>query len=173
MRQLAILLCCLCMAPSAIAQSSPDLLTEFLRSYLGKPYPAFEQQWPTRYSSALVDLKDDGAKEVIVYVTGRAWCGTGGCVTLILAPEGTTYRVVTKTTVTRLPIRVLSTKSNGWHDISVVARTGGADPLYEALLPFDGNTYPDNPGVPPPHRLDGEDRGRIVIPVTAKEKPVY
>jgi hypothetical protein len=174
MRQLtSILLYCLCMASSAIAQSSPDPLTQFLRNYLGKPYPPSEQQWPTRYSSALVDLKDDGTKEVIVYITGGGWCGTGGCVTLILAPEGTTYRVVTKATVTRLPIRVLPTKSNGWHDVSVVARTSGTEPLYEAILPFDGKTYPNNPTVPPAHRLDGEDRGRIVIPVTTKEKPVY
>ncbi len=41
-----------------------------------------------RFASALVDVMDDGTKEVIVYVRGRGRCGSGGCVMLILAPEG-------------------------------------------------------------------------------------
>jgi hypothetical protein len=86
----------------------------------------------------LVDLQDDGTKEVIVYIGGRGWRGSGGCVMLILAPDGGSYRVVTKTTVTRLPIRVLTTKSNGWHDITVIARINGIEPLYETVLVFDG-----------------------------------
>jgi hypothetical protein len=92
---------------------------------------------------------------------------------LILAPDGMSYRVITKTTVTRLPIRVLDTKSNGWHDLSVVARTSGVEPLYEASLPFDGKAYPTNPTVPPAHRLIGDAQGKILISATAKEKPVY
>ncbi len=174
MRQLAAaLLAVLCSASFATAQSKPDRLTKFLQSYLGEPYPPFEKQGATRYSSAFVDLKDDGTKEVIVYVSGRAWCGTGGCNMLILAPENTSYRVVTKTTITRLPIRVLTTKSNGWHDISVVVAGGGVQPGYEAKLSFDGKTYPSNPSVPPAHPLDGEVRGKIVVPVTAKDRPLY
>ena len=89
-----------------------ESLKSFLQSYLGKPYPPFERDGPTRYSSAFVDLKDDGTKEVIVYVSGRAWCGSGGCIMLILSPEGTSYKVVTRTTITRPPIRILNTKSN-------------------------------------------------------------
>src|SRR5579859_3880939 len=151
MRQLAaVLLSILCATLFATAQSNPDRVTEFLRNYLGEPYPPFEEQGPTRYSSAFVDLKDDGTKAVIVYVSGRGWCGTGGCVMLILAPEGASYRVVTKTTITRPPIRVLATKSNGWHDISVVVSGGGIS-VHEVELSFDGKTYPSNPSVPPAH----------------------
>ncbi|MGA2235940.1 MAG: hypothetical protein ABSG23_10750 [Terriglobales bacterium] len=174
MRQLAAaLLAVLCATSFAKAQSKPDHLTEFLQSYLGELYPPFEQQGETRYSSAFVDLKDDGTKEVIVYLSGRGWCGTGGCNMLILAPEGTSYRVVTKITITRLPIRVLTTKSNGWHDISVVVAGGGIQPGYEAELSFDGKTYPSNPSVPPAHPLNGKVRGKIVVPVTAKDKPLH
>ena len=65
MRQLAAaLLAVLCSASFATAQSKPDRLTKFLQSYLGEPYPPFEKQGATRYSSAFVDLKDDGTKEV-------------------------------------------------------------------------------------------------------------
>jgi hypothetical protein len=150
-----------------------ESLKSFLQNYLGKPNAAVEREGATRYSSALVDLKDDGTKEVIVYISGRAWCGSGGCVALILAPEGKSYRVVTETTVTRLPIRILSTMSNGWHDIGVVVAGGGIQPGYEAILSFDGKSYPSNPTVPPAHRSSGEIRGEIVLTVTAEEQTLY
>src|ERR1019366_6602930 len=131
------------------------------------------QQGATRYSSAFVDLKDDGTKEVIVYLSGRGWCGIGGCSMLILAPEGTSYRVVTKTTITRLPIRVLATKSNGWHDISVVVAGGGTQPGYEAELSFDGKTYPSNPYCSPGSPLRWRGSRKNSGAVTAKGKPPY
>jgi hypothetical protein len=171
MRQLtAALLSLLCATHFATAQSKPDHLTEFLQNYVGIPT---EETKATQYSAAFVDLKDHGAKEVIVYLSSDGWCGTGGCTMLILAPEDTSYRVVTKTTITRLPIRVLATKTNGWHDISVVARINGTEPLYEAILSFDGKTYPSNPSMPPARRSKGKVQGKIVIPVTAKDKPLY
>jgi len=144
-----------------------------LQKYLGEPDPSFEKKAATRYASAFVDLKDDRTKEVIVYVSGRGWCGSGGCVMLILAPEGESYRVVTRTTVTRLPIRVLTTKSNGWHDISVVVAGGGIQPGYEAELSFDGRTYPSNPTVSPARRLTGKARGETVITATTKDQALY
>jgi hypothetical protein len=148
-------------------------LKSFLQGYLGKPYEPFERERATRYSSALVDLKGDGTREVIVYVSGRGWCGSGGCIMLILALEGASYRVVTRTTITRLPIRILNTKSNGWHDISVVVAGGGIQPAYEAILPFDGKTYPSNPSVPPARRSPEKIQGETVIPVKAEEQPLY
>jgi hypothetical protein len=150
-----------------------ESLKSFLQSCLGKPYTPFEREGATRYSSVFVDLKGDGTTEVIVYVSGRAWCGSGGCIMLILAPEGTSYRVVTRTTITRPPIRILNTKSNGWHDISVVVAGGGIQLGDEAILPFDGKTYPSNPSVPPARRSIEKIQGKIVIPVTAEEQPLY
>jgi hypothetical protein len=65
-----------------------DFLKVLLQKYLAEPYPSFEKEAATRFTSALVDLKDDGTKELIVYVSGRGWCGSGGRVMLILAPNG-------------------------------------------------------------------------------------
>ena len=70
-----------------------ESLKNFLRDYLKDP--------ATRYRSAFVDLNDDGAQDAIVYVTGRSWCGSGGCTLLILASDGPSYRVVTKITIVR------------------------------------------------------------------------
>ena len=148
-------------------------LREFIRHYLGEPDAPSEEGGPTHYSEAFVDLNDDGKKEVIVYVSGRMWCGTGGCVMLILTPEGTSYRVVTKIMVTRLPIRILNTKSNGWHDISVIARINGIEPLYEAELSFDGKTYPSNPTEHPARRLSRKAQGRTIITESTKDQALY
>src|SRR6266566_1469656 len=102
-KEFAILIVVLILASTAtLAQaqqpsnSTPDSsLREFIRHYLGEPHAPSEKEGPTQYSAAFVDLNDDGKKEVIVYVSGRMWCGTGGCVMLILAPDGGSYRVVT------------------------------------------------------------------------------
>jgi len=155
------------------ASDREQTLKKFLQTYLGDPNPDSEREWPTRYSSAFVDLDNDGVKEVIIYLSGRDWCGSGGCVMLILKPDNSTYRVVTKTTVTRLPIRVLRTRSNNWLDLSVVVRGGGIQPSYEAKLSFDGKTYPNNPSVSPSVPLNVEIPGRIVISPTAKDQFLY
>ena len=94
-------------------------------------------------------LNDDGVKEVIVHVTCQSLCGTGGCPTLILVPLKSSFRIVSRIGITRPPIRVLESKSNGWHDITVWVQGGGIQPGYEADLPFDGESYAPNPTVPP------------------------
>ena len=148
-----------------------ESLRGFLRDHLGDP--RFGNDATTRYVSAFVDLKDDGTQEVIVYVTGRSWCGSGGCYMLILAPQGSAYKVVTKTTVTRPPIRVLTTKSNGWHDIAVRVVGGGIIDGYDAKLSFDGRKYPSNPSVPPALRVAEQAAGKVVIPVEAVGEPLF
>ena len=82
---------------------------------------------------------------------------------LVLARDGNTYRVVTRTTITRPPIRVLSTRSNGWHDIAVWVQGGGSQQGYEAELSFDGKSYPANPSVPPARRLSGETDSEVAV----------
>jgi hypothetical protein len=152
--------------PKPPAQAQGNFLVEFLRSYVGG---STEEKKTTRYSTATVDLRDNGTQEVIVYLTSDGWCGTGGCTLLILAPEGTSYRVVTRIPAVRLPIRVLATRSRGWHDLSVVA----GKPLHQAALAFDGKTYPSNASVPPAHPLSEEVRGETVMPATVEDNPLY
>jgi hypothetical protein len=108
--------------PSPAAAAAVSTRKKFLQGYVGVPT---DENKTTRYSAAFVDLRGDGTQEIIVYLTSKAWCGTGGCTTLILAPEGPSYRVVTRITVTRPPIRILDAKSNGRHDIGVQVRGGG------------------------------------------------
>jgi ketosteroid isomerase-like protein len=140
--------------------ASEGSLRKFLENYLTAPVLRATED--RRYSSAFVDLRDDGDLEAIVYLTDRSWCGSGGCTTLILSPRGSEYELITKITITRLPIRVLDSRTNGWHDLSAVV--GGGDiSAHEVKLSFDGKAYPSNPSMPPALRLDTEAAGKVVL----------
>ena len=148
-----------------------DSLKRFLQSYVGASNT--DEAKATQYVSPFVSLKDDGTQQVIVYLTSDGWCGSGGCTTLILGPEGLSYRVIAKITITRPPIRVLPTKSNGWHDIAVQVDGGGVVHAYEAELSFDGKTYPSNPSMPPARRLLEIVPGKVAVSATYEALPLY
>lgn len=170
-----------CLVPSATNCSSNaqttgnrgNSLKAYLQNFVGESDPSLEKDKQTEYSAVFVDLKDDGSKEVIVYLSGQAWCGSGGCTMLIVAPQDQSYRVVTEVPITRLPIRMLATKSNGWHDIGVVVAGGGILQGYEAKLSFDGRRYPHNPSTAPAHRLNTKVKGTVVMPSTVVAEPLY
>jgi hypothetical protein len=163
---LAILLA-ICSCTAAQEKS----LRKFLQNYAsGSDYPDIES---TRYFAAFVHLRDDKTQQVIVYLIGRAWCGTSGCLTLILAPKDSSYTVITEIGIVQQPIRVLDAKSNGWHDLGVWVQGGGIQPGYEARLSFDGREYPSNPTVPPAQPLTEKVSGRIVVPQSGPGESLY
>ena len=163
-RALLVILLAACFATS---QSSLDSLAKVLQGYVGTPDA---ESKTTEFAVAFVDLRDDERKEAIVYLSSDGWCGTAGCTMLILAPEGTSYHVISKIPAVRLPIRVLTAKTNGWHNIGVVGRKSATEPLYEAILSFDGKSYPY---VSDGAELHGKIEGKIVMPATVKSKPLY
>src|SRR5579884_3275526 len=96
-------------------------LKKFLRDYLKDSYDSGRK---TSYFAASVNLGDSGG-QMIVYFTDPNSCGTGGCTSLILAPSDSSYKVITSITIGWPPIRVLSTKTNGWHDLAIWVQGGG------------------------------------------------
>jgi putative lipoprotein len=160
---------CMAQTTQALTSKQPESIKRFLRDYLGEPDPSSEQEVPTRYSYVFVDLNNHGEKEIIVYVTGRNWCGTAGCTMLVLAREGTSYKLIARVSAVRLPIWVLDRKSNGWRDIGILVRPSGVEPLYEAIISFDGKTYP----VGSARRSQGKVQQVMVMPATTKGKPLY
>lgn len=101
-----------------------------------------------RYRAAAADLNGDHSLEIFVYADGQRRCGSGGCTLFILTPDARSYRIVTRLTVTRPPIRVLEASTHGWNDLGVRVAGGGIQ-AYEARLRFDGRAYPSNPTVAP------------------------
>jgi hypothetical protein len=157
--------------PLALSSTPEDSLKRFLQDYVRAN--GVEEDM-TQYVDAFVDLNQDGKKEVIVHIMGRWWCGSGGCETLVLQTEASSYKLITKMTITRPPISVLSSLSHGWRTLTVWVGGGGIAP-YEAELQFDGKTYPMNPSVPPARRFVGREGREAVIPASAidKAKPLY
>jgi hypothetical protein len=100
------------------------------------------------YRSAEIDLNGDGRSEHVVYATNPERCGSGGCTMFVVASTDRGFEVVSRTTITRPPILVLETATNGWRDLAVSV-AGGGSPAYFARLPFDGSGYARNPTVPP------------------------
>lgn len=109
------------------------------------------------FKLAEADLNGDGKAEIVIYATDKELCGSGGCRMFVLSPRGTRFRIVAKTTVTNLPIRLLATSTHGWRDLGVTVRGGGLAVPFEARLRFDGHRYPSNPSIirPAAHQLDG------------------
>lgn len=124
---------------------APSGRDEDIRHFLAQGFP---DATPLKYALAWHDLDGDGSDEAIVYLVTPYFCGSGGCNTLVLASAGPMWRKVGDISVSRTPIAVMDTSSNGWKDITV-AIAGGGGPSGNALLKFDGEKYPSNPTVPP------------------------
>ena len=166
---IAFLLLALLITSTGRAESPETTLKKFLQQFEGPP-PSGST---TKFISAFVDLNGDGKQDVIAYLLGPKWCGSGGCTMLVLAPQGSSYQVITRITITRPPIRVLDTKTNGWHDLSVQVGGGGISEGYDAKLAFNGKKYPSNPTVLPARKLQDKATGDIVIPSIDNAVPLY
>src|SRR5215510_5584811 len=141
----------------------PDSLVRFLRGYLGPPDTQDTLDMNTRISSATVRRADGGIEQIVVYVQGNTWCGTGGCLLLVLEPAGSSYKVIGETLVVRPPIRLLGTTTKGHHDLAVWVEGGKTLPGYEALLQFDGKGYPGSASTPPARRINQRTPGKVLI----------
>ena len=137
-----------------------------VRAYIERTYG------PSTYKRADADLNGDGRKETIVYFTDRTFCGSGGCTLVILSPRRNGYRVVLRSTVTRLPIMLLATSTHGWRDIGVTVQGGGTVQAYEARLRFNGYRYPSNPTMPPAIAMR-HTSGRMLMRPTAIARPLH
>jgi hypothetical protein len=153
------------------SNSIDDPFKQFLRSYLNDP--RFGLDKTTRFSSAIVKVDNDTKSEAVVYISGQSWCGSGGCTLLVLEPHGSSYKAIGRTTIVKLPIRVLSRTTNGRPDLGVWVQGGGIQPGYEAILSFDGKAYPSNPSIPPAQRLSKKIAGKVLIPIADNAELLY
>lgn len=154
-----------CFGQQSSSPVQPDLKS-FLQFYL-KEMP----DTLTRFSSAQFDLNEDARPETIVYLTGPNWCGSGGCLMLVLEPANSSFKIVGRTTIVRPPIRIFESRSHGWHDIGVRVGGGGIQG-YEAILSFDGKAYPKNPTLPPARKAARNTEGQV-LPLPDAGTPLY
>jgi len=172
---LAVLLssaACFAQQPSQSASAAP--LKQFLQQYIAGIDPAFANDKTARFSTAAarLDAANPDKQDFLVYLTGREWCGTGGCLLLVLEPDGAGYKIIGRTSLVRLPIRILPTLTNGYHDLGVWVQGGGFRPAYEAALPFNGKAYAGNPTIPPAH-LNAKVTGDVLIQAAATSEALF
>jgi hypothetical protein len=155
----------------AVPASIPsEPLMVYLRSYLtlGGKVPPDKTTKVT-----IVEVKiENGEPEDLVYVSGERWCGSGGCTLLILAPSEASFKLLGKVTIAQLPIRLLPSMQNGHPDIGVTVQGGGIPECYEAVLSFNGESYPRNPSVPPARKISAV-QGKVIIASTEGSVPLY
>jgi hypothetical protein len=135
---LALLLTAASLAWPALAEE-PTGLSEAIRAYSRETAtPQFEY--------ALVDLNDDGTLDAVVLLTGRDWCGSGGCSMLILRGHSGGFSVVSRSTISNQPIKVSAERQHGWHTLLVSVKGGGIQRGF-VVMPFNGSKYPLNPSM--------------------------
>jgi len=110
-----------------------------------------------RYLYNRVELTPKG-QQILVLLTSPSFRGSGGSTMLILQPDSSGYRLITRFTLVNSPVVVPGTSSHGWKDLVWLVRGGGVRSHY-ATLHFNGTGYPENPSsvkATPPGRLQGE-----------------
>jgi hypothetical protein len=173
MRRAGLLLACLAFCSAGALPAQPASGEDGLRAYLRARFHADgTEDRDARYVVAQADLNGDGRPEALVYLLSSFYCGTGGCNLLILTPGGHAWRKVAEMTIVNPPIRLLNSASHGWRDLAVTVAGGGAR-AHEALLAFDGRSYPANPSVPPARALRRPMPGRLLIADRERGRPPF
>jgi len=100
-----------------------------------------------RYVYGRVDLNGDGRDEVLVYLLGSVFCGTGGCNLLLFTRRPDGYSLVNEFPISRLPVIVSEQKTAGWSDL-VRPESGGGVPASYVRHVFDGRRYVEKERTP-------------------------
>jgi heat shock protein HslJ len=117
---------------AAILTASPSYTKDVVGAGVG---PA-----PGRYVYSRVDLNGDGRDEVMAYLMGSFFCGTGGCTFQLFTESQDGYALVSEFPVSRTPVIVAPTKTAGWNDLLRLESGGGAEASYVKHV-FDGTKY--------------------------------
>jgi hypothetical protein len=156
-------------ASAAETATSDGALRGFLQDYL-KSHGLTEDR-TTRYSVASVSL-DDKTQMELVYISGQRWCGSGGCTALLLKPEQSSFKIIERFTLVRLPIRVLTEVTNGWHEIAMWVQGGGISGR-TVVLRYDGAKYPSNPSTAPTLQSTGLPDSGLDLPLKREGEVLY
>lgn len=121
-------------AESIVSETTPN---PQLEGALRREYP---NAGAAKYQYNRVDLNGDGEAEVLVLLSGRTLCGSGGCQIMVLQRSGQDYHMIANLFGLALPIVVSDQTTNGWHDlVSHGSSLFNREDYYR--LRFNGNTY--------------------------------
>jgi len=108
-----------------------------LENTLRREYP---NAGSATYQYNRVDLNEDGESEVLALLTSSAYCGSAGCLILLLQRSGQDYHISAEFHGYALPIVVSDQTTNGWHDL-IAEDSDVLDQGSYYRLQFNGNVY--------------------------------
>jgi hypothetical protein len=147
------LACALCSAPNAFAADAPlqlkqdgfDAERSAVRSVLGSDVGTIEASNGQKAAIfvARTDLDGDSTDEIVARVVHGGYCGSGGCLMLVLRRDAAgAWHTISETTA--VEITVASEQTRGFHDLIV---KDGHEQVHR--LAWDGERYS---GARPPAR---------------------
>ena len=141
-----------------------------VRAVLQRDYATYPTEFrPTlKFAFKSVDLNDDKRPEVIVYLTGRLICGSGGCTTSVFSYDGGKLRELVTFNLASEPILVSRKPSHGWKNIIAMDRDGA--PL---TIEFNGSRYQDDPNEAPMTSREERDAAVPTIYEGSRRYSVY
>ncbi|EKY4211178.1 MULTISPECIES: hypothetical protein [Vibrio] len=131
---------------------SAEVISSWIDSKVLAPEGLSLEQDNLRYLSGSADLNSDGKAEYIVLLQDRYFCGSGGCAAYMFDNEG---NVINQMSVTRTPIVLADSYSNGWQDF-IVWSNGSY-----RLMSYNGESYPSNPSLEPKVDRDANQQAAI------------
>jgi hypothetical protein len=163
--RLALVMAVLSIPVATVGKEPPRALSDAVHGYILEHITAVESAETFRF--ALPDLNGDGHPDAIVLMSGRAWCGSGGCTMLVFRGVRNRFDFVSRSTVTNPPIRISKRTVRGWR--TLIVGTGG---IGNVLLSVDsGLRYPPNPSVEPKAWQDDVNSAEIAIDIADNGHP--
>jgi len=124
--------------------------------------PALRELIAESFAAALVDLNDDGNNELVVISRSDAFCGSGGCMTVVVEVKGGRARVLLQQNLD--PSMAVTRESFGsYHALAAVDATGAVQIANKPGTPLHGK-----PMVYPMLGASAVDAGPSVQPIEAK-----
>lgn len=148
-------------SPESVDAATEQALIAALGTYLGDNGVVLDAK--QRFMTAYVDLNQDAANDALVLMNSPDFCGSGGCTLLVFQGQQQAFKFVSRSTLINNPIVVSDQRTNGWRDLIVDVRGGGAQPTKVALT-FDGKAYPLNPSTQPALPTNSPVKGIEVLP---------
>lgn len=112
-----------------------------------------------RYIYFYEDLNDDKKDEIVVFLWGDNYSGTGGGTLMVFNNK---YDLISRTTVVNMPIIINKNKTNGYKNIMVKVEGGGVYKGFYSLLKYENKTYPLNASMQEKVNLDKNNIKRII-----------
>jgi hypothetical protein len=129
-------------ALAGLAHATPPVLS-LTQVALQKVDPDIK---PDHYDIARTDLDADGKEDVLALMNGKSgYRGSGGATVFVLKGTADGFESLGSVKVVNEPIYARKSVKNGFRELLVTVRGGGATPGLAALS-FDGNKYPASPG---------------------------